>query len=101
MLREQDSHTFADALVNVSGIRPTKPQEALLTQPIVRGFPAEIYMSWLPAFGGTAASIDPTSLIGTERIEVLIDPTSALYGAGGVAPLGGLISVISKKLCRA
>lgn len=69
MLREQGSHSLADALVNVSGVRATKPQEALFTQPIVRGFPAEIY--GLPAFGGTAASIDPTSLIGTERIEVL------------------------------
>ncbi|MCK9800345.1 TonB-dependent siderophore receptor [Pseudomonas sp. MAFF 302030] len=97
MLREQDSHSLADALVNVSGVRATKPQEALFTQPIVRGFPAEIYMNGLPAFGGTAASIDPTSLIGTERIEVLKGPTSALYGGGIGAPLGGLINVISKR----
>lgn len=97
MLREQDSHSLADALVNVSGVRATKPQEALFTQPIVRGFPAEIYMNGLPAFGGSAASIDPTSLIGTERIEVLKGPTSALYGGGIGAPLGGLINVISKR----
>lgn len=97
MLREQGSHSLADALVNVSGVRATKPQEALFTQPIVRGFPAEIYMNGLPAFGGTAASIDPTSLIGTERIEVLKGPTSALYGGGIGAPLGGLINVISKR----
>ena len=97
MLREQDSHSLADALINVSGVRATKPQEALFTQPIVRGFPAEIYMNGLPAFGGTAASIDPTSLIGTERIEVLKGPTSALYGGGIGAPLGGLINVISKR----
>lgn len=95
MLREQGSHSLADALVNVSGVRATKPQEALFTQPIVRGFPAEIY--GLPAFGGTAASIDPTSLIGTERIEVLKGPTSVLYGGGIGAPLGGLINVISKR----
>lgn len=97
MLREQDSHSLADALVNVSGVRATKPQEALFAQPIVRGFPAEIYMNGLPAFGGTAASIDPASLIGTERIEVLKGPTSALYGGGIGAPLGGLINVISKR----
>ena len=72
MLKEQDSHTLADALVNVSGVRATKPQEALFAQPIVRGFPAEIYMNGLPAFGGTAASIDPTSLIG----KVTIDATA-------------------------
>ncbi len=97
MLKEQDSHSLADALVNVSGVRATKPQEALFAQPIVRGFPAEIYMNGLPAFGGTAASIDPTSLIGTERIEVLKGPTSALYGGGIGAPLGGLINVVSKR----
>ncbi|WP_330214455.1 TonB-dependent siderophore receptor [Pseudomonas sp. AM8] len=97
MIKEQGSHTLADALVNVSGVRATKPQEALFAQPIVRGFPAEIYMNGLPAFGGTAASIDPTSLIGTERIEVLKGPTSALYGGGIGAPLGGLINVISKR----
>ncbi|MFJ4131107.1 TonB-dependent receptor plug domain-containing protein [Pseudomonas cyclaminis] len=84
-------------MVNVSGVRATKPQEALFTQPIVRGFPAEIYMNGLSAFGGTAASIDPTSLIGTDRIEVLKGPTSALYGGGIGAPLGGLINVISKR----
>lgn len=97
MLKEQGSRFLSDALVNVSGVRATKPQEALFAQPIVRGFPAEIYMNGLPAFGGTAASIDPTSLIGTERIEVLKGPTSALYGGGIGAPLGGLINVISKR----
>lgn len=97
MLKEQDSHSLSDALINVSGVRATKPQEALFAQPIVRGFPAEIYMNGLPAFGGTAASIDPTSLMGTERIEVLKGPTSALYGGGIGAPLGGLINVISKR----
>jgi iron complex outermembrane recepter protein len=97
MVKEQDSHSLSDALVNVSGVRATKPQEALFAQPIVRGFPAEIYMNGLPAFGGTAASIDPTSLIGTERVEVLKGPTSALYGGGIGAPLGGLINVISKR----
>lgn len=97
MIKEQDSHSLTDALVNVSGVRATKPQEALFAQPIVRGFPAEIYMNGLPAFGGTAASIDPTSLIGTERVEVLKGPTSALYGGGIGAPLGGLINVISKR----
>ena len=97
MIKEQDMHTLGDVLVNVSGVRPTRPEEALFTQPIVRGFPAEIYMNGLPAFGGTAASIDPTSLVGTERVEVLKGPTSALYGGGIGAPLGGLINVVSKR----
>ncbi|MGA8134175.1 MAG: TonB-dependent siderophore receptor [Pseudomonas gingeri] len=97
MIKEQDMRTLGDALVNVSGVRPTRPEEVLFTQPIVRGFPAEIYMNGLPAFGGTAASIDPTSLVGTERVEVLKGPTSALYGGGIGAPLGGLINVVSKR----
>lgn len=97
VIEEQDHHSLSDALVNVSGVRPTKSQETLFAQPIVRGFPAEIYMNGLPAFGGTAATIDPNSLVGTERIEVLKGPTSALYGGGIGAPLGGLINVISKR----
>ncbi len=97
MLKEQGSHSLADALVNVSGVRATKPQEALFAQPIVRGFPAEIYMNGLPAFGGTAASIDPTSLIGTERIEVLKGPTSALYGGGKGLGFGVGITALSAR----
>ncbi|MEO7065560.1 MAG: TonB-dependent siderophore receptor [Rhodanobacter sp.] len=96
LLDEQDSRTLADALVNVSGVTPTRSEEALFTQPIVRGFPAEIYLDGLPAFG-TAASVDPTSLVGTERIEVLKGPSSTVYGGGAGAPLGGLINVVSKR----
>ena len=93
MLKEQGSRFLSDALVNVSGVRATKPQEALFAQPIVRGFPAEIYMNGLPAFGGTAASIDPTSLIGTERIEVLKGPAASLYGRGDInTPIGDKVA---------
>lgn len=97
MIEDQGSHTLADALVNVSGVRPTRAEEALFTSPIIRGFPAEIYMNGLPAFAGTSASIDPTSLVGTERIDVLKGPSSALYGGGLGAPLGGLINVVSER----
>ena len=97
MIKEQGIHTLNDALVNVSGVRPIRSEESLLAQPIVRGFPAEIYMNGLPAFGGTATSIDPSSLGAVERVEVLKGPTSALYGGGIGAPLGGLINVVSKR----
>lgn len=97
VMDEQASHTLSNALVNVSGVRPTRAEEALFAQPLVRGFPAEIYLDGLPAFGGTAATIDPASLIGAERIDVLKGPTSALYGGGIGAPLGGLINVVSKR----
>jgi iron complex outermembrane receptor protein len=95
LIDEQDRHTLADALINVSGVTPTKKEEVLFTTPIVRGFPTEIYLDGLPTFS-TTASNDPTSLIGTERIEVLKGPTSTLYGGGVGAPLGGLINVVSK-----
>ncbi|MBA6060032.1 TonB-dependent siderophore receptor [Pseudomonas juntendi] len=97
LIEEQSSATLGDALLNVSGVRPTRPEETLFTQPIVRGFPAEIYMNGMPAFGGTAAYIDPTSMIGVERVEVLKGPTSTLYGGGLGAPLGGLINVVNKR----
>jgi len=95
LIDEQDRRTLADTLVNVSGVMATKSQEVLFTTPVIRGFPADIYFDGLPAFG-TTASADPTSLIGTERIEVLKGPTSTLYGGGVGAPLGGLINVVSK-----
>ncbi|WP_241114321.1 TonB-dependent siderophore receptor [Achromobacter insuavis] len=95
LIDEQDRRTLADALVNVSGVTPTKTTEVLFTTPIVRGFPAEIYLDGLPTFG-TTASNDPTSLVGLERVEVLKGPTSTLYGGGVGAPLGGLINLVSK-----
>jgi len=97
LLVEQDAHTLADALVNVSGVTPTKPEEVLFTSPIIHGFPAEIYVDGLPLFGATEAANDPTSLVGVERIDVLKGPTSALYGGGLGSPLGGLINVVSER----
>ena len=95
LIEEQDRRTLADVLVNVSGVTPSKPAEAVLTEPIVRGFPAEIFVDGLPAFGLSAVN-DPASLVGAERIEVVKGPTSTLYGGGVGAPLGGLINIVSK-----
>ena len=97
VLTEQDARTLNDALVDVSGVTPTKPEEALFAQPVVRGFPAEIYWDGLPTFGLTQTANDPTSLVGAERIEVVKGPTSTVYGGGAGAPLGGLINVVSKR----
>lgn len=97
LMDEQDTRTLADALVNVSGIVPTKPQEGLLIAPIIRGFPAEVYVDGLPIFGGNQQAFDPTSLVGVERVEVLKGPSSSLYGGGLGSPLGGLINIVSER----
>lgn len=95
LLTEQDVHTLAGALVNVSGVVPTKSEEILFVSPLVRGFPAEIYTDGLAMFGNTTAANDPTSLVGAERIEVVKGPNSTMYGGGLGSPLGGLIDVVS------
>jgi hypothetical protein len=95
LLVEQDVHTLADALKNVAGVVPTKPEEILFVTPLVRGFPAEIYTDGLSMFGNTTTANDPTSLVGAERIDVVKGPNSTMYGGGLGSPLGGLIDVVS------
>jgi iron complex outermembrane receptor protein len=97
VLVQQDGHKLADALANVSGVTPTKPEELLFTPPIVRGFPAEVYVDGLSIFGGNQQAFDPTSLAGVDRIEVLKGPTSTLYGGGLGTPLGGMINIESER----
>ena len=97
LITEQDARSLTDSLVNVSGVIPTQPQEDLFTGPIVRGFPAEVYVDGLPIFGGNIQAADPTSLVGVERIEVLKGPSSTLYGGGLGTPLGGLINIESER----
>ncbi|HUB28146.1 MAG TPA: TonB-dependent receptor [Terracidiphilus sp.] len=97
VLVQQDVHKLADALASVSGVTPTKPEELLFTPPIVRGFPAEVYLDGLPIFGGNQQAFDPTSLVGVERIEVLKGPNSTLYGGGLGTPLGGIINIESER----
>ncbi len=46
-------------------------------------------------FGNTTTANDPTSLIGTEQIDVVKGPNSTMYGGGLGSPLGGLIDVVS------
>lgn len=97
LIREQDRRTLGDALVNVSGVVPTRSDEVLFIPPIVRGFPAETYVDGLPIFGGNQQAYDPNSLVGVERIEVLKGPTATLYGGGLGTPLGGLINLATER----
>lgn len=95
LLEEQDRTTLADALVNVSGVVTAQPSEAVLANPIVRGFESEIFIDGLIGYGDTAV-IDPSSLAAVERIEVAKGPTSTLFGGGTGAPVGGLINIVTK-----
>ncbi|MGB6231749.1 MAG: TonB-dependent receptor [Litorimonas sp.] len=96
LLDEQELTTLSDALRNVSGAVPQDPMEAVLANPILRGFEAEIFVDGLIGYGDTA-TLDPSTLIGVERIEVAKGPTSVLFGGGTGAPTGGLINLVSKR----
>lgn len=97
LIEEQDRRTLGDALVNVSGVVPTRSEELLLIPPLVRGFPAEVYLDGLPIYAGNQQAFDPDSLIGVESIEVLKGPSATLYGGGLGTPLGGIINIESER----
>ncbi|WP_448664106.1 TonB-dependent siderophore receptor [Sphingomonas sp. CJ20] len=93
LIDEQDRRTLGEALVNVSGVTPTRIDEVLFIPPIVRGFPAEVYLDGLPIFAGNQQGYDPNGLVGVERIDVIKGPTATLYGGGLGTPLGGIINL--------
>ena len=71
LIQEQDRRTLGDVLVKVLGVTPTRPEEALFTAPIARGFPADIYPDGLTMHGATQAGNDLVSLVGVDRIDVV------------------------------
>lgn len=97
LIEEQDRRTLGEALVNVSGVVPTRSEEQLLIAPLVRGFPAEVYLDGLPIYAGNQQAFDPASLVGVERIDVLKGPSATLYGGGLGTPLGGIINIESAR----
>ena len=97
LLKEQDRRQLGEALVNVSGMTPTRSDENLFIPPMVRGFPAEVYLDGLPVFAGNQQAYDPSSIVGVARTEVLKGPSATLYGGGLGSPLGGLINVVSRQ----
>ncbi|MEP2101287.1 MAG: TonB-dependent siderophore receptor [Parasphingorhabdus sp.] len=95
LIKEQELNTLDEALRNVSGIIPSLSSELVLANPIIRGFEAELFTDGLIGYADTAVA-DPASLIAVERIEVAKGATSALFGGGTGAPVGGLINIVSK-----
>lgn len=95
LLDDQEINTLDEALGNVSGVIPSLASEAVLVNPVIRGFEAEIFVDGLLGYGDTAVT-DPGSLWNVEQVEVAKGPTSTLYGGGIGAPVGGLINLVSK-----
>lgn len=95
LIDDQQLHQLSDALNNVSGVFAARPEEAILVNPIVRGFEAEVFIDGLPAYGATS-SVDPASLIGVDRVEVIKGPSGSLFGGGVGAPLGGIINLVTR-----
>lgn len=97
LLQEQDRRTLGDALVSVSGVTPTRSDENLFIPPIIRGFPAEVFLDGLLLFAGNQQAYDPTGMVGIESIQVLKGPSATLYGGGLGTPLGGVINIESRR----
>lgn len=95
LIKDQELNTLDEALRNISGVIPSLSSELVLANPIIRGFEAEIFADGLIGYADTAVA-DPASLIAVKRIEVAKGATSALFGGGTGAPVGGLINIVSK-----
>ena len=95
LIDDQQLHQLNEALANVSGVFAARPEEAILVNPIVRGFEAEVFIDGLPAYGATS-TVDPGALAGIERIEVIKGPSGSLFGGGVGAPLGGIINLVTR-----
>ena len=95
LIEEQELQTISDALVNVSGVAPSRTMEVVLQAPLIRGFPVNYYFDGMPTYGLPQGIADPATLVNVERVEVAKGPTSTLYGGGAGAPLSGLINIIS------
>lgn len=94
LIKEQDAQTLGDALTNVSGVVPVKTYQSLILSPLVRGFPAELFVDGMPGYS-TTSSMDTATLVNVQSVEVIKGPTAALFGGGVGSPLGGIINVVS------
>lgn len=92
VLDDQQPLTQSDALRNISAVSPMPANAYMGFAYKVRGFPADRYVDGLPNYNDGG---DFTSLVSTERIEVLKGPAGILY-QGGQGPVGGIINTVSK-----
>lgn len=95
ILDEQAAFQLSDAVRNVSGVSRTKTaiSGALGNEFTIRGFQLDIRNSYLRD-GLKYSGYIVSDLAGTEQIEVLKGPASALFGR---AEPGGVVNLISKK----
>lgn len=96
LIEEQGAMSVQEALRNVPGVVPSRDDEILLANPIIRGFEARTYFEGMPAYSFTN-TFDSLSTMHVERIEAIKGPSAALFGGGVGAPLGGMINVVRKR----
>jgi iron complex outermembrane receptor protein len=96
VLRDQNITTFNEALRNVPGVAPFNPSQSAAANLIIRGFPDFNFANNFILRNGLreAGQLGPETTPDLERIEVLKDPASVLYGAGSP---GGSINLVTKQ----
>ena len=92
VIDDQQTLTISEALQNVSGVSGFSPLFLYGVNYKIRGFQAERYVDGLSNYNDAG---DYSSLVNTERIEVIKGPGGLFY-QGGLGVLGGVINTISK-----
>jgi iron complex outermembrane recepter protein len=92
VIDDQQTLTISEALQNVSGVSGIPPLFPYGVAYKIRGFQAERYIDGLSNYNDAG---DYTTLINTERIEVIKGPGGLFY-QGGLGVLGGMINTVSK-----
>jgi iron complex outermembrane receptor protein len=92
VIDDQKALTTSEAAQNVAGVGGGSPLFLYGVVYKVRGFPAERYLDGLSNYNDAG---DYTSLVNTERIEVIKGPGGLFY-QGGLGVLGGVINTVSK-----
>ena len=92
LIQDQQSLSVTEALQNASGTAGPSTLGSGQNGTTVRAFQAERFVDGVPVYYQRGAR---DLLVNVERLEVLKGPAGILY-AGGPAPIGGIIKVVSK-----